>query len=335
MMLVQGRGEWCSYLSDVATNGCKPQGWLWEWNHDGSKIMPPYMVALTGYQAPHSAAHLLPQHFSRPGLCWNRRSQRTVVAYRAHFHGSRPCQWDLEWSDSGGDGIGNRDAQMIQPRAIDRTDKGTGLQGSCIARRCRVAVEDHDKGRSAVSPARHLRHSRWVWRSASRDNDRQFGGEGTSIVCRGTQVPGKKGDQEQAIGRSRGGRTTKIHALVDGEGRPHALLLTGGNVADITGAAQLLAVTEPSTELIGDANHLRAFLQARGTLVVIPNKVNRVNRYPFDQERYRSRNTSSAPLVVSRTSAQSQPDMTRQPATSSPASVLPPPSSGGSIESRP
>jgi transposase len=34
----------------------------------------------------------------------------------------------------------------------------------------------------------------------------------------------------------------------------------------------------------------RAFLQARGTLVVIPNKVNRVNRHPFDQERYRSPN---------------------------------------------
>ena len=71
-------------------------------------------------------------------------------------------------------------------------------------------------------------------------------------------------------------------------------MLTGGNVADISGAAQLLAVTEPSKELIADkaydADHLRAFLQARGTLVVIPNKVNRVNRYPFDQEKYKSRN---------------------------------------------
>jgi transposase len=49
--------------------------------------------------------------------------------------------------------------------------------------------------------------------------------------------------------------------LVDGEGRPCALLLTGGNVADITGAAQLIASTEPSKELIADtacdADHLR------------------------------------------------------------------------------
>jgi hypothetical protein len=36
----------------------------------------------------------------------------------------------------------------------------------------------------------------------------------------------------QAIGRSRGGRTTKIHALCNQEGRPRAILLTGGNAAD-------------------------------------------------------------------------------------------------------
>jgi transposase len=113
-------------------------------------------------------------------------------------------------------------------------------------------------------------------RSADGNDDRQHSGEGTPLVRRRTQVAGKKGDQEQAIGRSRGGRTTKIHAIVDDKGRPHALLLTGGNVADITGASQLLAATEPSQELIADkaydADHLRAFLQARGTLVVIPNK---------------------------------------------------------------
>jgi transposase len=54
------------------------------------------------------------------------------------------------------------------------------------------------------------------------------------------------------------------------------------------------AATEPSEELIADkaydAGHLRAFLQARGTLVVIPNKSNRVNPYPFDAAKYKTRN---------------------------------------------
>ncbi|CAH2406050.1 hypothetical protein MES5069_510002 [Mesorhizobium escarrei] len=45
---------------------------------------------------------------------------------------------------------------------------------------------------------------------------------------------GKGGEQNQAIGRSRGGRTTKIHALTDGLCRPIAFLLTGGQVADCT-----------------------------------------------------------------------------------------------------
>jgi transposase len=56
----------------------------------------------------------------------------------------------------------------------------------------------------------------------------------------------------------------------------------------------VLAATEPPQELIADqaydADHLRGFLQARGTLVVIPNKCNRVNRYPFDAEKYKTRN---------------------------------------------
>jgi len=41
----------------------------------------------------------------------------------------------------------------------------------------------------------------------------------------------------QAIGRSRGGRTTKIHALTDCECRPIAFMLTGGQVADCTAGA--------------------------------------------------------------------------------------------------
>jgi putative transposase len=36
------------------------------------------------------------------------------------------------------------------------------------------------------------------------------------------------GTEEQAIGRSRGGRTTKIHAVVDGQGRPLAFEITPG-----------------------------------------------------------------------------------------------------------
>jgi len=51
----------------------------------------------------------------------------------------------------------------------------------------------------------------------------------------------KRGDFEQAIGRSRGGRTTKIHAVADQAGRPIALTVTPGQSHDLAGAAALPA----------------------------------------------------------------------------------------------
>nr|WP_161493321.1 transposase [Zoogloea sp. LCSB751] len=46
--------------------------------------------------------------------------------------------------------------------------------------------------------------------------------------------------QDQAIGRSRGGLTTKIHACVDALGNPIRLILTAGQVADVTQGAALI-----------------------------------------------------------------------------------------------
>jgi transposase len=64
----------------------------------------------------------------------------------------------------------------------------------------------------------------------------------------------KKGEFEEAIGRSRGGRTSKIHALVDDRGRPVAFALTPGNVADVIMAIPLLdAVAKPKRVLVDKA----------------------------------------------------------------------------------
>jgi transposase len=138
--------------------------------------------------------------------------------------------------------------------------------------------------------AADFRGAHRMLRPALAHDDRQLGGQGPPLGERRQ----KRGEQSQAIGRSRGGRTTKIHALVDEEGRPHAFLLTGGQVADIKGAASLLAAMEPSGQLIGDkgydADHLRVFLRGRGTTPVIPNKTNRKKLFPFDSALYRLRN---------------------------------------------
>jgi hypothetical protein len=54
-----------------------------------------------------------------------------------------------------------------------------------------------------------------------------------SLGCKSTPlcVGRKRGEKSQAIGRSRGGRTTKIHAHPDAQCRPTAFLLTGSTVA--------------------------------------------------------------------------------------------------------
>jgi transposase len=58
-------------------------------------------------------------------------------------------------------------------------------------------------------------------------SDRQYHRESPS---RGQRR--KRGEQNQAIGVSRGGRSTKIHAVVDSKGRPLNFIVTGGQVHD-------------------------------------------------------------------------------------------------------
>lgn len=50
------------------------------------------------------------------------------------------------------------------------------------------------------------------------------------------------GEWEQAIARSRGGRTSNIHRLADGRGRPSAFALTPGNIVDTSMALDPLAL---------------------------------------------------------------------------------------------
>ena len=58
---------------------------------------------------------------------------------------------------------------------------------------------------------------------------------------RGGSSPQKGGQAAQALGRSRGGFSTKIHVSVDGLGNPLRFILTGGQQHDITQAEELIA----------------------------------------------------------------------------------------------
>lgn len=96
------------------------------------------------------------------------------------------------------------------------------------------------------------------------------------------------------MGRSRGGLTSKIHALVDAEGRPVAFRLTGGQVADCTQAEALIEGISEGDILLADKGYdtdaIRAKAAERKAWANIPAKSNRKQRFAFSRWVYRQRN---------------------------------------------
>jgi len=96
------------------------------------------------------------------------------------------------------------------------------------------------------------------------------------------------------MGRSRGGLTSKIHALVDTNGRPVALRLTGGQVHDSQEAEALLDAMPQGATLLADkgydSNAIREAAARKNVWANIPSRSNRKQRFPFSGWLYRQRN---------------------------------------------
>ena len=103
----------------------------------------------------------------------------------------------------------------------------------------------------------------------------------------------EKGGESASYRPSRGGQTTKIHALTDVIGRPFAFLLTSGNAADSPVAPLLLSGLKGARYLLGDkgydANALRKRLRQSAIVPVIPGRSNRTRSVAYDKQRYRER----------------------------------------------
>jgi len=102
----------------------------------------------------------------------------------------------------------------------------------------------------------------------------------------------KKAD-DQAIGRSRGGLSTKIHALVDALGNPLAFYLSGGQTHDLAGADVLLPGMTAETLLADKAydadERVLKRLKESGKTAVIPPKANRIDPRDYDKDTYKAR----------------------------------------------
>ena len=97
----------------------------------------------------------------------------------------------------------------------------------------------------------------------------------------------KSGGQEaQALGRSRGGFSTKIHIAVDALGNPLRLLLTAGPRHDAPPAARLSAGYEPQVLIAAKGYASAPLIESvapRGIEVVMPPQKNRLVQREYDR----------------------------------------------------
>ncbi len=114
-----------------------------------------------------------------------------------------------------------------------------------------------------------------------------------SLRRRRKKGDGTGGQDEQALGRSRGGFGTKIHGAVSGLGLPVELILTPGQASDMSQAKALIEGS-PVEVVIADKGYdskaVVEAIEAKGAEAVIPSLKNRAEQRAYDRDRYRDRN---------------------------------------------
>jgi len=104
----------------------------------------------------------------------------------------------------------------------------------------------------------------------------------------------EKNATNKAVGVSKGGRNTKIHAIVDGLGNPVAFLLSGGNDHDSKHAIPLPGqIGIKDSNILGDkaygAKAIRDYIVSQQACYTIPPKDNASEPWPVDYYTYKER----------------------------------------------
>jgi transposase len=109
----------------------------------------------------------------------------------------------------------------------------------------------------------------------------------------GGRAEKKRGGQEQqALGRSRGGFSTKIHIAVDALGNPLRLLLTAGQASDVTQGAPLIKEFKAQAVIADkgyDSDALVKTINEQEAQAVIPPRSMRKQQREYDRHLYRER----------------------------------------------
>lgn len=129
--------------------------------------------------------------------------------------------------------------------------------------------------------------------------------DGTVVRAHLCAAGARGGQDDEALGRSRGGFTTKIHLRAEGQGKPMAFVLSGGERHESKYLQPLLetsAVVRAGRgrprirpdRLVGDKGYsytsVRKYLHARGIRVTIPRRKDQGDDICFDPALYKQRN---------------------------------------------
>src|SRR5713226_3496371 len=117
---------------------------------------------------------------------------------------------------------------------------------------------------------------------------------------------GKRGDQNQeALGKSQGGFSTKLHLRAEGRGKPMTFVLTAGQRHETTkfealmeqGAVKRVGRGRPKLRpkrILGDKGYssrkIRNYLKRKGIGYTIPRRCNETRTGPFNRALYKERN---------------------------------------------
>lgn len=117
----------------------------------------------------------------------------------------------------------------------------------------------------------------------------------STIIRAHQHAAGAKGSSAaaEALGRSRGGFSTKIHVACDGVGKPAKIILTPGQNHDVTQGPALIANSDAKKKIADKAYDSDSFIEAitsAGAEAVIPPRSNRTEERPYDKESYKQRN---------------------------------------------
>ncbi len=115
-----------------------------------------------------------------------------------------------------------------------------------------------------------------------------------SYVRAHQHASGARIGEERAIGKSRGGQTTKIHMATDAHGNPIDFEITGGNVHDSKKAEALIGKVEDAESVVGDKGYdsesIRDYIKSIGAVPIIPRRSNsKKENKEFDSYIYKLR----------------------------------------------